>query len=143
MRKLPSLEAKLPSLEAEAEAAHNATGFTVQTGSTQSGDAATPLDAQFARLEEKAALAAPEHESLDYEAVYKGGKLSMGQQQQKRRWFGYSGATLRRWLLTLFIGAAVGVIAFLMSWMIEEITFWKNEVTRPVLLVPARRRTVC
>ena len=37
----------------------------------------------------------------------------------KRKWYGYSGASVGRWVITVAIGIGIGVLAYTMSWGIE------------------------
>ena len=69
----------------------------------------------FDELEIRGSTPAGEHESLDYDSVFNRGYLEEFRQQQGRRqWFGYSGATLRRWVLTVLVGILIGLI--FVSW---------------------------
>ena len=81
----------------------------------------------FDELEIRGSTPAGEHESLDYDSVFNRGYLEEFRQQQGRRqWFGYSGATLRRWVLTVLVGILIGFIAFVLGAAIEEATLAKS-----------------
>ena len=68
------------------------------------------------------------HQSLDYDTVHNASFLENDRQreiEQTRRCWGYSGATLGRWVLTVLIGVLTGLIAFFLGALIENVTLWK------------------
>ena len=87
--------------------------------------------ALWAALRSRAAGPGAEaYESLDYDTVYHRGfaTLAVRRSRQQRRCFGYSGATLGRWIVTCGIGVAMGAIAFGLGHAVEALVELKMEV---------------
>ena len=86
--------------------------------------------ALWAALRSRAAGPGAEaYESLDYDTVYHRGfaTLAVRRSRQQRRCFGYSGATLGRWIVTCGIGVAMGAIAFGLGHAVEALVELKME----------------
>ena len=76
------------------------------------------------------------HESLDYDAVYNASfreNAKTWEDNTRRRIWGYSGATLGRWVLTVVIGVLTGFIAFFLGAAVEHVTLWKIGVVERIL----------
>ena len=56
----------------------------------------------------------------------------------KRKWYGYSGASVGRWVITVAIGIGIGVLAYTMSWGIEV-----RSSVRPSVLTPLQLGPLC
>lgn len=112
---------------------------TVRTLSAQLGEVDPELRSVFGDLqkrhEQRSQPAAGQHESLDYDTVFNAAvraeEAAIG---RRRQWFGYSGATLQRWCLTVMIGVGVGLIAFFLGECIEKMTLWKNRQMNDAVL---------
>ena len=81
------------------------------------------------------------HESLDYDQIYNDLSKGHGREQARRKYYGYSAASVGRWVLTAACGLLIGITAFCMSKAIENITHWKMEQLTARLKVDLMTRT--
>ena len=127
MDQAPLLSAAEPSLTGGGEGPAAAAG----------GRPSSSLNAVFESLEKDVANGDASHESLDYDGVHNSSFLQEGKAfeatGEKRRCWGYSGATLGRWILTVFIGLAMGLVAFFLSATIETVTLKKIDYVETFL----------
>ena len=105
------------------------------TAGTDSVHRHQSLSAALADLE--VAANEPEtHQSLDYDTVHNATFRENEEARdadQTRQCWGYSGATLGRWVLTVLIGAATGLVAFFLGALIENVTLWKINWVEQIL----------
>jgi H+/Cl- antiporter ClcA len=103
--------------------------------------AADSLTGVLAQLQQNAS-AEDAKESLDFDSDY----------DQRRRWsslaherkcWGYSGASLTQWILTLVLGVSVGLIAFVMKQGIEELQLAKVSAIERLLNPCAESAAAC
>ena len=76
------------------------------------------------------------HESLDYDGVYNASfrdDAKKWHDHTTRRVWGYTGATLGRWVLTVVIGVVMGFIAFFLGTAIENLTLAKIGLVERIL----------
>lgn len=66
--------------------------------------AGTSMSKLFTELGARSDIPKDQHESLDYDSVFNAGYVEeLKQTEARRRWFGYSGATFYRWILTVLV----------------------------------------
>ena len=103
--------------------------------------AADSLTGVLAQLQQRAS-AEDAKESLDFDSDY----------DQRRRWsslaherkcWGYSGASLTQWILTLVLGVSVGLIAFVMKQGIEELQLAKVSAIERLINPCAESAAAC
>lgn len=81
------------------------------------------------------------HESLDYDQIRNDLDKGYGREQAKQKYYGYSAASVGRWVLTAACGLLIGITAFSMSKAIEAITDWKMEELTRRIKVDLMQRT--
>eukprot|EP01043_Picozoa_sp_COSAG02_P017671 COSAG02_NODE_806_length_16963_cov_20.149312_4_plen_1025_part_00 len=109
--------------------------YTTLSASEESRRRATSLSQALTDLEQKSGRHS-RHESLDYDGVYNANfreDAKKWEEGARRRIWGYSGATLGRWLLTVVIGVVTGFLAFFLGASIEHVTLWKIGVVERIL----------
>ena len=82
-----------------------------------------------------------DHESLDYDQIHSDLDRERGKEFAKRKFYGYSGASVGRWVLTAACGLLIGITAFSMSKAIEGITTWKMDQLTARIKVDGAQRT--
>ena len=86
-------------------------------------------------------VSASNHESLDYDMIHSELDAKHVQRYTKRKFYGYSGASAGRWILTFFCGVLIGATAFGMSKAIEGIMEWKMTQVSDRICVDNQRTT--
>eukprot|EP01047_Picozoa_sp_COSAG01_P020022 COSAG01_NODE_1131_length_11572_cov_84.273337_10_plen_73_part_00 len=59
-------------------------------------------------------------QSLDYDPIASVFSEKKREMHNERKWYGYSGASVGRWVITLAVGMGIGLVAFGMSASIER-----------------------
>jgi hypothetical protein len=143
---LPPSPSLLPPTGAAGAAAAAATVDEDDDDDTSGHDSSSPhkmLGEMLADLRQRALSGA--NESLDYDLDY----------DQRQRWslrynrgtgrrcWGYSGATLGQWMLTIAVGVVVGALAYVLGALIQELQLAKLGLIERLLNPCAQREGEC
>lgn len=83
------------------------------------------LGSILAELQFREAKGNRESESLDFDTDYDLRRRYLAGDSETKRCWGYSGASLTQWVLTVVLGVTVGLVAFVMKQGIEEVQIAK------------------
>ena len=109
------------SLPASRQGVSGSTGSLTHSGSSRQWNTKLRTSLHYVRREPG------NFQSLDYDAVTSELSTKRLEMFSTRHWYGYSGASIGRWVITVCIGLGIGLIAFSMSKGIDSLIDYKMD----------------